>query len=169
MLGSISDFFAVWMWLVLIILIIAAGIAAAVKVHSVTKERIYENSVNSYLSGTKKRTPKISGKYKNMDGYTYENHVAKRLRSMGYRDVKITKKSGDFGADILAKDWKGSKICFQCKRYNGPVGVKAVQEAISAKTYYKCSKAAVITPSVFTEGAKKLAETSDVKLYECFK
>ncbi len=58
MLGSISDFFAVWMWLVLIILIIGAGIAAAVKVHSVTKERIYENSVNSYLSGTKKELQK---------------------------------------------------------------------------------------------------------------
>ena len=157
------------MWLVLIILIIAAGILIAVKVHSLAKESIYENSVNSYLAGSRKKKNPPSGKYKNMDGYTYENHVAKRLRSMGYRDVKITAKSGDFGADILAKDWKGTKICFQCKRYNGPVGVKAVQEAISAKVFYKCKRAAVITPSVFTEGAKKLAKTSDVKLYEGFR
>ena len=168
-MGSIRDFLAVWMWLILIILIIGTGIAAAVKIHSLTKERIYENSVNTYLSGNKKRNPKISGKFKKMDGYTYESHVAGRLSSMGYRNVKITPKSGDFGADILAKDWKGAKICFQCKRYNGPVGVKAVQEAISAKTFYKCKRAAVITPSVFTEGAKKLARTSGVKLYEGFK
>ena len=157
------------MWIFLIILIIAAGAVISAKLHSAAKEGIYENSVNSYLSGNRKRKTAVSGKYRKMDGYAYESHVAKRLKSMGYRNVEITAKSGDFGADILAKDWRGFKICFQCKRYNGPVGVKAVQEAISARTFYKCRKAAVVTPSVFTDGAKKLAKTSGVKLYEGFK
>lgn len=164
-----GNLLALGKWTFFLIFIIAAGIFASVKIHLLTRDCIYEKSVNKYLTGKRKKVSKVSGKYKNMGGHEYEEHVAKRLRAMGYKSVKITSKSSDFGADILAKDWKGVKICFQCKRYSGPVGIKAVQEAVSAKVFYGCKKAAVITPSTFTLAAKKLAETSDVKLYEGFK
>ncbi len=102
-----------------------------------------------------------------MTGLDYERHVAALLPGMGYRNVHVTKGSGDFGADIIAIDRKtGQKTCFQCKLYSYPVGVKAVQEVTAAKSYYNCSKAVVITNSTFTDGARKLARANGVTLME---
>ena len=48
--------------------------------------------------------------------------------------------------------------------YGQPVGNKAVQEVFSAKGYYECDLAAVVTNSSFTKSAMQLASSLDVHL-----
>ena len=97
-------------------------------------------------------------------GYEYEQYVASRLKSIGYTDVTMTPKSGDYGADIIAFDTNGKRVAVQCKRYSKPVGVKAVQEVLAAVSYYKCSYGVVICTSSFTKSAQELAIKSGVQL-----
>lgn len=101
-----------------------------------------------------------------MDGFDFEQHVAKKLKQKGFRDITITPKSGDFGADIIATDKHGDRVCFQCKRYSKPVGIRAVQEISSARTYYGCKKAAVVTNSSYTKAAADLASAENVALFD---
>lgn len=103
-----------------------------------------------------------------MNGLQYEAYVAQKLRKMGYKNLKITKASGDYGADIIATDSNGKKTCIQCKKYHGSVGVHAVQEIIAAKGYYSCKRAIVITTATFTANAKTLAKSQNVELIEHF-
>lgn len=98
-----------------------------------------------------------------MDGYKYEQFVAKYLRHSGYSGVNVTQKSGDFGVDILAKKY-GTKYAIQCKYYTRPVGISAVQQVAAGMKYYGCQKGMVVTNSTYTEAAKKLASSNGVKL-----
>ena len=100
-----------------------------------------------------------------MNGIQYERSCAKYLSSLGYKNITLTKASGDQGIDIIAT--KGSlKYGFQCKYYSGTVGNDAVQQAFSGIAYYKLDKAVVITNSDFSSGARKLAEEVDILLWD---
>ena len=101
-----------------------------------------------------------------MSGYDYEQFLAGSLKAQGYTNVKVTPKSGDYGADVIATNRHGEKICFQCKHYNGVVGIDSVQEITAAKKYYGCSRGAVVTNSKFTKAAKELALSNDIDLFE---
>lgn len=106
-----------------------------------------------------------------MDGYRFEEYVAFKLRLAGYIRVDVTPKSGDYGADIIAylpQTWfsPAKKVCFQCKMYSRPVGVKAVQEIIGAMVYYRCHVGCVVSASGFTASAKKLAASAGVVLMD---
>jgi restriction system protein len=97
-----------------------------------------------------------------LDGYEFEWLVADLYEKKGY-SVNVTKLSGDYGVDIIAK--KGNEVlAIQAKRYTDKVGVKAVQEALAGATYYKATNAVVVTNSFFTDPAKQLAERIGVKL-----
>jgi restriction system protein len=105
-----------------------------------------------------------------MTGIEYEHFVAQHYRADGYKNVFVTKGSGDFGADIILYDKQTNtqKFCIQCKKSSSPVGVKAVQEVLGAREYYKCNGALVITTSTFTEAAKEMAGKTGVALVEKF-
>ncbi len=98
----------------------------------------------------------------NSKGYEFERIVAEELERQGY-EVKQTKKSGDFGVDIIARKGEG-KIAIQVKNTRDPVGVKAVQEVFTGKRYYRCKEAWVVSTSGFTKRAKELARKTRVKL-----
>lgn len=100
------------------------------------------------------------------NGTAYELHVARKMRWHGYIFVKHSGKSGDFGADVIARTLFLRKIVVQCKSYSHKVGVRAVQEAIAARQYYGASRAAVATNSTFTRSAQKLAKACKVELWE---
>lgn len=87
------------------------------------------------------------------------------LEDNGFRNVEITKGSGDQGADILA-DRNGKSYAIQCKNYEGAVGNFAVQEAYAGAQFYGCDAAAVICPGEFTRGAKELAKATGVLLWD---
>ncbi|MEH7075145.1 restriction endonuclease [Neobacillus drentensis] len=99
-----------------------------------------------------------------MDGIQFEYYLKELYLSRGYA-VEVTNASGDYGADLLLKK-DGKKIVVQAKRYSKDVGIKAVQEVIGAKSYYKADEAWVVSNSYFTKAAKELAQKGSVMLVD---
>lgn len=102
--------------------------------------------------------------FDNMEGHEFEHFCADLLSKNGYKNVEVTRGSGDQGIDIIAyKD--GIKYGIQCKCYTADIGNKAVQEAFSGKAYYNCHVAAVLTNRYFTKSARELANSNNVLLW----
>lgn len=100
-----------------------------------------------------------------MDGHEFENFCATLLKQNGFKNVSVTKGSGDQGIDVLAtKD--GIKYGIQCKCYSSEVGNKAVQETFSGKTFYNRHIGVVLTNNYFTASAKELAERNGIILWD---
>jgi restriction system protein len=99
-----------------------------------------------------------------MSGREFEEYLQALLKGKGYY-VQLTPASGDYGADLILSA-KGMKIIVQAKRYKKNVGVKAVQEIASAKSHYKADECWVVTNSFFTEQARKLASSNQVRLID---
>ncbi len=100
-----------------------------------------------------------------MEGHQFEAFCADVLSKNGYMDVEVTRGSGDQGIDIIAyKD--GVKFGIQCKCYSSDVGNKAVQEAFSGKTYYKCHVGVVLTNRYFTRSAIELSKSNGILLWD---
>ena len=100
-----------------------------------------------------------------MDGWSFERYVAKLLCKNGYKSVRVTRGSGDFGVDITAKKC-GRVWAFQCKNYSKNLGVAPIQEIYSGAAKYKAEVAVVVTNSHFTSHAKKLASSLGVLLWD---
>ena len=100
-----------------------------------------------------------------MEGHDFEYYCADLLSAYGFQDVEVTRGSGDFGVDILAKK-EDITYAFQCKCYDKPIGVKAVQEVYAGKDYYDRMIGVVITNQYFTEPAIKLASKLNVILWD---
>ncbi len=92
-----------------------------------------------------------------MEGHEFEYFCADLLEKRGFEEVEVTKGSGDYGVDILAEK-DGVTYAIQCKRYDGPVGVKAVQEAYAGRDYYDRMVGAVLTNQYFTTPAVEAAK-----------
>lgn len=101
----------------------------------------------------------------NMSGEDFEEYVQAVLIRNGYKKVSLTKRSGDYGIDILAYK-KGELYAFQCKFYQKPVGVSAVQQASAGCLYYNADRAIVVTNQRFTSQAYALAATNQVELWD---
>ncbi len=103
-------------------------------------------------------------KIDNMTGLEFEEFCCKLLKANDFINVRRTPSSGDFGLDIIAvKD--GIVYGIQCKHYQGAVGVKAVQEALSGCHYYSCHVPVVLTNNYFTHQAIEMANKTNVKLW----
>ena len=100
-----------------------------------------------------------------MNGRDFELFVADLFSSLGYCNVKVTPASHDFGADVIAEK-DDVKFAIQCKRYNAPIGVSAVQEVIASKSLHDCHVACVLTNSTFTPSAEELARKNLVILWD---
>ena len=100
-----------------------------------------------------------------LTGPEFEAYFALVLADNGFRDVAVTKGSGDQGVDILATR-NGKSYAIQCKNYDGAVGNFAVQEAFAGAEYYGCELAAVVCPGTFTRAAKELAAETGVLLWD---
>lgn len=99
-----------------------------------------------------------------MDGFQFEAFLVEIFQTIGY-DVKETKKSADQGADLFFTRF-GKNMVIQAKNYSGSVGNAAVQQAISAKAFYGCDEAMVVTNSYYTTSAKELASAAGVWLVD---
>ena len=100
-----------------------------------------------------------------LSGPEFEMYVALLLKDHYYRQIEITKGSGDQGVDILCER-NGKTYAIQCKNYAGSVGNFAVQEAYAGAEFYGCDVPVVICTGSFTRGAKELAETTGVELWD---
>lgn len=99
-----------------------------------------------------------------MAGRQFEQYLGHLFKSHGY-DVKVTQAAGDFGADLVISK-SGKKTVIQAKRYSSNVGIKAVQEAQASIAHYGASEAWVVTNNGFTDAAKQLARSNNVKLID---
>lgn len=99
-----------------------------------------------------------------MDGFQFEAFLVEIFQTIGY-DVKGTQKTADQGADLFVSRF-GKTMVIQAKNYTSSVGNSAVQQAISAKAFYGCDDAMVVTNSWFTKSAKELATTASVRLVD---
>lgn len=98
-------------------------------------------------------------------GTDFEKYCAAILEDAGFENVRLTRASGDYGVDLLAeKDW--ITWAFQCKCYDGPVGIKAVQEIYSGRDFYHCHVGVVMTNSIFTSAAENLAQSQNILLWD---
>jgi restriction system protein len=82
------------------------------------------------------------------------------LRKRGFDKVVVTGKPGDEGIDgegLLRMDLLSFRVCFQCKRYQKPVGSPEVQQFRGA-IGRRADRALFITTSTFTSPARKEAE-----------
>lgn len=100
-----------------------------------------------------------------MDGHSFEYFCAEVLEKNGFKNVSVTKGSGDQGVDVLAEKG-GIKYAVQCKNYSSPLGNTPVQEVNAGKTFYNCHVGVVMTNSTFTPGAKELAQATGVLLWD---
>ncbi|SFC09823.1 restriction endonuclease [Butyrivibrio sp. YAB3001] len=100
-----------------------------------------------------------------MEGHDFEYYCAELLKKHGFIDVEVTRGSGDFGADILAEK-DGISYAVQCKCYDKPIGVKAVQEIYAGRDYYDCMVGVVMTNQYFTQPAMELAEKLKIVLWD---
>ncbi len=101
---------------------------------------------------------------KNFTPEEYEHFCAELLIDEGF-DARVTKLTGDQGADIIIYNTDNQPTTvIQCKLYSRPVGNKAVQEVNSARLHYGADYAYVVTNNSYTKSAKELANTNDVML-----
>lgn len=91
-------------------------------------------------------------------GIDFERECELFLAAGGF-DVQTTPAIGDFGADLIAtKD--DLSFAIQCKDTSKPVGVKAVQEAVAARSHYRVDFAVVCASAGFTDAAVELASSN---------
>ncbi len=117
------------------------------------------------ISAVRSRQRKRAGFIDDMEGHEFEYFCAELLKDSGFKEVEVTKGSGDYGIDILAEK-EGVTYAIQCKCYADPVGVKAVQEAYAGRDYYDRMVGAVLTNQYFTAPAVDAAKKLKILLWD---
>ena len=99
-----------------------------------------------------------------ISGEDFELLLKDIFERLGYA-CTLTKKSHDYGADIVIEKGK-SKAIVQAKCYTKTVGIKAVQEIVSAKNHYGVTDTIVATNNYFSKEATLLAVENNVMLID---
>lgn len=97
-------------------------------------------------------------------GKHFEILVADLLRAMGH-GARVLGGSGDQGVDVIA-DYRGERVAVQCKNYKKRVGNKPIQEVYAGARHHGCQKAWVVAPAGYTKGARDLAMSTGVSLFD---
>lgn len=118
--------------------------------------------------GNQNPSPPLDTAYYDFDsfeGYEFEYWCANLLRCNGFESVEVTSKSGDQGVDIIAEK-DDIRYAIQCKCYSSDLGNTPVQEVWAGKSVYHCQIGVVMTNRYFTKGARDLADTTGVLLWD---
>lgn len=100
-----------------------------------------------------------------MTGVQFEQRLLVHFQSLGWW-VRTTKATGDFGADLVGSRPDGTRVVIQAKRWQGSVGVGAVQEVHAARGYYQAPDALLITNSHLSVAARELAARTGVGVWD---
>ena len=136
-----------WIWIIGILAVLVLAAAAGVVLCRRFRKRYADDELDE------------------MEGLDFEYYCAELLRNRGFIEVEDTKSSGDYGIDILAEK-EGVTYAIQCKRYNAPVGVKAVQEAYTGRDFYDRMVGCVLTNQYFTQPAVDAAQKLKILLWD---
>lgn len=119
--------------------------------------RLYRTIRNAVMN---RRLSHVDG----MDGLVFEIYIANVLENQGYTNIELTEKY-DFGVDIIAvKD--GIRWGIQVKRYSGLVKADAIRQVVTGLRVYDCDRAMVITNSIFSNVAVRLANSNECVLID---
>ena len=99
-----------------------------------------------------------------MNGLEFEQYIAELLRKNGFCKVCLTEKY-DLGVDIIAEK-DGTRWGIQTKRYTGLVKADSVRQVVTGLRLYDCNRAMVITNSVYSAVAQRLAVSNDCLLID---
>jgi restriction system protein len=110
----------------------------------------------------------LGNNFKNISPYEFENFIARLFTAMGYK-TQVTKKSGDYGIDVIAKK-DNDIIAIQAKKYHdgNPVGNRDVQRLLGAMQLkdVKANHSIMITTSHFTVHAREQAKECAIELWD---
>jgi len=126
------------------------------------KARLKRDDLATLLASVKYQL--IHTDWRSMRGTDFEGFLSRVFETLGYQ-VRLTKASGDQGADLLVSG-KGRKIAVQAKGYADSVGNHAVMEVIASMAFYGCDSCVVITNSRFTRTAVQLAQVNGCRLID---
>jgi HJR/Mrr/RecB family endonuclease len=108
----------------------------------------------------------LANNFENISPFDFEYFVARLLQEMGYT-TEVTKKTGDYGIDIIAK--KGKMIvAVQCKRHNEKnlIGNVLIQQLLGSMQFINASHCIFITTSSFTKNAITQSQNSPIELWD---
>ncbi|CCH31362.1 restriction endonuclease [Actinosynnema sp. NPDC047251] len=105
-----------------------------------------------------------------MSGPEFEQWTARLLSRSGCTDVHVVGRSGDAGADVVARCPLGRRIVVQCKRYNPEISkVRSpdVQRfAGTARALHGAHHALMITTTSYTRPARDVAQATGITLVD---
>jgi hypothetical protein len=101
---------------------------------------------------------------RSMDGTRFEVFVADLFEAMRHR-VVLCGGAGDQGVDMIVYS-RGERVAVQCKNHSRPVGNRPVQEVYAGARHHRCAEAWVVAPAGYTSGARDLAKSTGVALYD---
>ena len=137
-------FFVLWpLWLLLAALFVLAGVFAMYR-----ERRLLRSGIRDI---------------DRMSGTQFEQFLQAFFERQGYK-AELTP-TFDKGADLVLTK-RGERTAVQAKRWRGPVHVDAVRAVVASKDSYRCTKAMVVTNSVFTRPALEQARDSRVELWD---
>ena len=91
-----------------------------------------------------------------LDGWEFEEEVARVFRLNGYK-VKLTKKTGDGGTDLIM--YKGEdKYLVQCKHYTNEVPIEPIRALNGIKDDLGADKLILVASSGITKAGKEFIE-----------
>ena len=91
-----------------------------------------------------------------LDGWQFEEEVAKVFRKRGYK-ATVTKKTGDDGVDIIMyKDKR--KYIVQCKHYTSEVGPEVARALWGVREDFKADEVILVASSGVTRAVSKFVD-----------
>ena len=98
-----------------------------------------------------------------LDGYQFQDLVAKIMKKRGYRDIEVQQKSGDFGKDIIMTGPNNERVIVECK-HQSIIGRPVLQKLQGAMEHERTHNSNLdvmgiaVTSGKFTPEAIKYAK-----------
>jgi len=145
------------------------------RIEETSRKTIYEERMRQarkrildFINRTKQaKEIMLSTNFALMSPFDFEDFVANLFNTIGY-ETEVTKKTGDYGIDVIAKK-EGEIMAIQCKKYQegNHVSNREVQRLLGSMQLkdLKANKGILITTSDFTKQAYFQAEDTPIELW----
>lgn len=96
---------------------------------------------------------------RNMDSRKFEIFCAELFKYSGFKNVKVTKATNDYGRDIIMQDKNNKTVYVECKHYNSSVvGREICQKLLGSMAMFGVEKGIIISTGKFNANAKEVAK-----------
>jgi restriction system protein len=127
---------------------------------------IYQKKHKSFKERVQKIKDSQIQELDSFSGEKFEFYLKKLFEDLGYKNIKTTQKTRDFGVDLIMFNDQGNKIVIQAKRYKSTVGIDAINEAVGTRLPEKADEVWVVTNNYFTKPALEHAKKNAVKIID---